>query len=89
MTCRTFSIIVQALLMMIVINIHHIFTVQATGWSLTTYLTIILTVRALWSFRGHYSIQHNDTQHYYVAMLSVANKPSVLSVILKNVVVPF
>jgi hypothetical protein len=68
---------------------RHFFTVQATGWLLTTYLTIILTVRALWLYIGHYSIQHNDTQHYYVAMLSVANKPSVLSVVLKNVVVPF
>jgi hypothetical protein len=70
--------------MMIVIYDRHIFTVQATGWSLTTYLNIILTLRALWLFIGHYSIQRNDTQHYYVAMLSVANKPSVLSVILKK-----
>ncbi len=70
--------------MTIVIYDRHIFTVLATGWLLKTYLTIILTVRALWSFIGHYSIQHNDTQHYYVAMLSVANKPSVLSVIFEK-----
>ncbi len=70
--------------MTIVIYDRHIFTVQATGCLLTKYLTIILTVRALWLSIGHYSIQHNDIQHYYVAMLSVANKPSVLSVILKK-----